>query len=85
MFKVSLSALACAAVLFSANAFAQTTCTECGNTPPPTIVCYGKSNAGRGNGPEFFRSEDGDCDPGQSYWHNQAYKKFEKARNGKDR
>jgi hypothetical protein len=85
MFKLPLAALVGAAILSSASAFAQTTCTECGNTPPPTVICYGKSNAGVGNGPELYKNENGDCDPGNAYIHNQAFKNMDKPRNGKNR
>lgn len=80
MLKLALSALALASVLSSASALAQTTCTECGGTPPPTIVCRIKSNAGIGNGPEGYRTELGDCDPGMSYLYNQAAKNADKQR-----
>jgi hypothetical protein len=79
MFKLSLAALTGAAILTSASALAQTTpCTECGGTPPPTVVCRIKGNAGVGNGPEMYKFEAGDCDPGNSALHNQAYKNADK-------
>jgi hypothetical protein len=82
MLKFTAAALAFAVAGSATAALAQATCTECGNTPPPTIVCRdGKFNAGIGNGPERFRSEAGDCDPGRSGLHNQAGRNMDKKAN----
>ncbi len=82
MLKFTAAVVAAAIIASTTAALAQTTCTECGNTPPPTIVCRdGKFNAGIGNGPERFRSEAGDCDPGRSGLHNQAGRNVEKRAN----
>jgi hypothetical protein len=82
MLKFSAAALAIAITASSTAAIAQTTCPECGNMPPPTIVCRGgKSDAGIGNGSERFKSEAGDCDPGRSGLHNQAGRNADKRAN----
>jgi hypothetical protein len=83
MLKLTAAALAFTVMASATAVLAQTTCTECGNTPPPTIVCRGKSDAGIGNGPERFRSEQGDCDPGRSGLHNQAGRNADKVRGTK--
>ena len=65
--------------------FAQAQCDQCGTLPPPPpvaepFVCKVKGNAGVGNGAEGRSPELGDCDPGNSGAHNQAWKNADKPR-----
>ena len=84
MFKLSLVAVAAAAVLTSTGAFAQTS-NEGGNIPPTVVICYGKTNAGVGNNAELGRTELRDCDPGKSGLHNQAGKNSDKPQSKNNR
>ena len=80
----TLSCLVGIAMLSAMSTVAQAqTCDQCGTVPPPpppptTYICKVKGNAGVGNGAEGRSPELGDCDPGKSGLHNQAWKNSDK-------
>ena len=83
--KRTFGLLAGAALLSATTSFAQAqVCEQCGTVPPPppptSFVCKVKGNAGVGNGADGRPTEVGDCDPGRSGSHNQAWKNIDKPR-----
>jgi hypothetical protein len=79
-----IPALVSAAILSVMSTVSQAqVCEQCGALPPPPPVsdkCKVKGNAGVGNGPDGRPTEIGDCDPGRSGLHNQAWRNIDKPR-----